>query len=252
MGMETRSATALKSLVKKNDPQALCELGIRHLTGIFDTEVDTGKAWELLKSASDLGDARAAGILQGVQDPDAEGGGSDMICNLAKMYADSALDSDQYPDRKQESLRDKSLAEYWYTKAANAESVRAIFELAEMYYMFGGPDYEKAAVLYSYVSGIEGEYAEKALDRLFNLVDRHIMRENWNCYPDVLFVLSEYTDHDVSALRDLLDPQAELDDVTAESILPEDIEYPLEVEQDDCRFGVKRSVRSVLLSMGVK
>lgn len=206
MGTETRSTSALKNQAKKNDPQAICELGVRHLTGLFGCEADPSKAWELLDSASGLGDERAARIIEGAERPSEGDNGAEIMCNIAKMYADSSLDLDQYPDRKQDSLRDKGLAEYWYTKAANAESVRAIYELGEMYYMFGDRDYEKAAVLYAYVSGIEGEYADRALERLFNMLDRHIMRESWNCYPDVLFVLSEYTDHDVSALKELLDP----------------------------------------------
>lgn len=172
------------------------------------------------------------------------------MCNLGAVYSAGALDDDQYPDMKESSLRKKKLAEYWYIKAANAESVRAIYELGEMYYMFGQQDYEKAAVLYAYASGIEGEYAEKSLDRLFNMLDRHILKENWNCYPDVLYVLSEYSDHDVSVQKDLLDPSAELDNVTAESVLPEDVAYPIEVEEER-RFGTKRSARSVLLSMGI-
>lgn len=45
METETKTTAALKALCKKNDPSALCELGIRHLTGLFGNPADPAEAW---------------------------------------------------------------------------------------------------------------------------------------------------------------------------------------------------------------
>jgi len=255
MGFETASFSKVQKAAAEGNPEALCESGIRKLTGLLGAEADVAGAYADLSEAASNGYEPAEKILDGVDSsPEDEEGAAEIMCNLAEMHARRTVDLEGLPGRKEDYDRAWNAAKYWFVTAANAGSVRAIYGLGNMYYMVGGKYYEAAAVMFTYASGIEGEYADKALQRLYTMLTNNWMRNTWNCYPDAVYVLDEYGEEDVSEYKAMLDENTPLDDLTAEKILdPETVEYPFRAEESPvtAMLHKKRTLQQAIIKLGI-
>ncbi len=255
MGYETAPYAKLEKAAAEGDPEALCESGIRKLAGVLGAEQDFAGAFADLSGSAAKGYEPASRFLDGVDSaPEDEESASAIMCNIAESYARRTVDLEGLPGRVAEYETAWKAAKYWFVTAANAGSVRAIYGLGNMYYMVGGKYYEAAAVMFTYASGIEGEYADMSLQRLYTMLTNNWMRDTWNCYPDAVYVLDEYGEDDVSEYKAMLDEGKPLDDLTAEKILdPGTVEYPYRAEGSPMgsMLHKKRTLQQAIIKLGV-
>ena len=116
MSADGMSFEELKQQAGGEDPEILCELGIRYLNG-DGTDRSVAKARKYLAKAAEAGNAKAMEIL-------------------ADTYKD---------DGKEES--EKYLG-YWYRMAITEGSASAPEKLADYYYLGQGTSNKDAAILY--------------------------------------------------------------------------------------------------------
>lgn len=257
MPIETDSNDKVVKLAEMGNSDALAELGIRYLGGIFGNARDAKKAKYFLKQAAAAGNKTAEKVLSAADTDNPDDEVPAMMLALAEIHRDSTLENDQIPGKAEEAERQKKLGLFWYYSAVDLSYLPALYSLADFYYMMGGSENnERASVLFCTCAGIEGGYADKAVDRLYLMLTRGWLSESWNCYSDVLFILENYSGHDVSEYTEAFDSNAEVDDITGEKLFAEPHPYPLEAENNAVRrYGnirSKRDVQKVLLGMGIK
>ena len=243
MDLETKSDRKIRSNSEKKDPDSMCELGIRHLGGLFGIAKDPEAARNLLTAAAESGCAKAEAVIGNAESA------SGMMENLAAWYENRALDLEQIPSEREEYSLMKKFAVFWYRLSMEEGNEDSLYRLAKFYYYCGGPDYELSAVLLKYYWEIEGKESGPAVEILEKMMSNGWIKTGWNCYYDVLCFLREYGTIDVTDFELNYDENQPVDDVTADSFFEKPPEYPVSAEEDSAR--TKRRLVHALFDRGI-
>ncbi len=249
MNIESYDFNKLENLAQTGNGEALCELGVRSLGGLFGLDVDLTKAYDFFSKSNTK---KAEFVLKKVR-IDSESAISKMMLNLATWYKNEALDLEQSPifDEQRDLL--KNYAVYWYRSSMDQGNQSAEYGLAKFYYMLGGVDYELAAILYIDYWDKNGNFKDMALETLMKMYENGWVHKDWKCYADVedLLISQRLIKEKTSELNctDIV-----VDEVTFNSYMSVKPDYPgriIVAEEVVKKTKVKLPLFKKLLNLGI-